>query len=72
MTKIQSHVTDLGIAESLFLRRGNPGMPVECVIGVGGETLVVTVPYTTLLQVVADGAGFLASRPDLFQPKETP
>lgn len=51
----------------VYLRRGNPEQPVELVIVVGGVQTVIPVSDRQVVGLVAEGAGFLATRRGLWR-----
>lgn len=53
--------------ETVLLRRPSIDGPIELVVKDLETTRVFEITYVTLLCLVADGAGFLASYPKLFK-----
>lgn len=51
----------------VYLRRGNPENPVELVIVVAGVQTVIPITDKQVVGLVAEGAGFLATRRGLFR-----
>lgn len=53
--------------ETVLLRRASIDGPIELVVKDLEATRVFEITYVTLLCLVADGAGFLASKPEMFK-----